>query len=223
MKKLFVLIIFTLLVGCAAPISAITPKVIVVTTTPIPTPASMEVTKNVRSETLNESPPPWIKPRVPFEIIITENRRDEHTPLFNPPIKTAVTDPSWDEMIYFLNHNHVNWNDYVAKGGDRYVCLHFACDVQKAATEQGIRSAFVVIRFPNIGHAIIAFETTDQGLWFFEPQTDLPMKVEIGYEYLDWTYGPGYEASFDDTIMGFTVFWEGYWVCNLIDGETEIK
>jgi len=94
--------------------------------------------------------------------------------------------PTWDEMIYFLNQDHTNWNEYV--DGD-YTCRHFACDVCKAALQQELRCAFVHVNFRYFAHAAVAFETTDQGLIYFEPQADRRVKIEVGHEYWSWTVG----------------------------------
>ncbi len=119
-----------------------------------------------------------------------------------------LRNPTFDEMIAFLNKNTVNWNAYTPE----YVCLDFACDLQKAAAAQGIRMAVVLIEFPKLvfGHALVAFETTDQGLIYFEPQVDHRMKVEIGRKYWSWIYWPeyDYDMGYDDTVVSIQLFWD---------------
>ena len=91
------------------------------------------------------------------------------------------------------------------------MCIDFACDLQEEAAEQGIRSAVVSIDFPpgSYSHALIAFETTDQGLIYFEPQLDKRMKVEVGRKYWSWIYWPDYDykIDYDDTVMSIQLFW----------------
>jgi hypothetical protein len=77
--------------------------------------------------------------------------------------------PTFDEVISFLQEDKTDSNPYIE---DEYVCIHFARDVNHNAEDQGIRCAFVDIRFPRSAHAIIAFDTTDQGLVYFDPVTD---------------------------------------------------
>jgi hypothetical protein len=65
-----------------------------------------------------------------------------------------------------------------------YVCIDFAREVVKKATEQRMRCGLVLISFEKstTGHAIIAFET-DYGIIFFEPQTGDQIEIEAGKYY----------------------------------------
>jgi len=116
--------------------------------------------------------------------------------------------PTFDQAIRFLSKDKTDLNKYRE---DEYVCSHFARDVNNNAESQGIRCAFVDIRFPRSAHAIIAFETTDQGMVYFDPITDERVKPIIGKPY--WRCvepKPGYyyeKPSFDDTIIDIVVIW----------------
>jgi len=116
--------------------------------------------------------------------------------------------PTFDEVISFLQEDETDSNPYIE---DEYVCSHFARDVNNNAEEQGIRCAFVDIRIPKISHAIIAFDTIDQELVYFDPQTDERVRPVIGKQY--WRCvepRPGYyypEPPFDDTILDIVVIW----------------
>jgi len=122
-----------------------------------------------------------------------------------------LQNPTFDEMISFLNKSTINWNEYISSRRGRYVCLDFACDLQDEAAGLGIRSAFVSITFPpgSGSHALIAFETTDKGLIYFEPQVDHRMKVEVGRKYWSWIYWPDYDyhIDYDDTVMSIQLLW----------------
>ncbi len=121
------------------------------------------------------------------------------------PLKTMVANnPTFAEMIAFLNSNKVNWQGYSAN----YDCADFACDLQREAYENGIRCAFVGIDYSVNGHAIVAFDTTDKGLIYIEPQLDLPVKVEVGTKYASWFRGPNYVIDHDDTVIGITLNWD---------------
>jgi hypothetical protein len=116
--------------------------------------------------------------------------------------------PTFEEAISFLSEDKTDLNQYRE---DDYVCSHFARDVNNNAESQGIRCAFVDIRFPQSAHAIIAFDTTDQGMVYFDPITDERVKPVIGKQY--WRCvepKPGYyyqKPSFDDTIVDIVVIW----------------
>ncbi|UCC90693.1 MAG: hypothetical protein JSW24_00545 [Dehalococcoidia bacterium] len=116
--------------------------------------------------------------------------------------------PTFEEVISFLSEDKTDRNRYIE---DEYVCSHFARDVSNNAETQGIRCAFVDIRFPLSAHAIIAFDTTDQGMVYFDPITDERVRPIIGKQY--WRCiepEPGYyyeKPSFDDTILDIVVIW----------------
>jgi hypothetical protein len=116
--------------------------------------------------------------------------------------------PTFDEVISFLQEDQTDSNPYIE---DEYVCTHFARDVNNNAEDQGIRCAFVDIRFPRSAHAIVAFDTTDQGLVYFDSMTDERVRPVIGKQY--WRCvepKPGYyyqKPPFDDTILDIVVIW----------------
>jgi len=116
--------------------------------------------------------------------------------------------PTFREAVDFLEADRTDANEYVE--GD-YVCSHFAADVNNNAEKQGIRCALVDVRFPSSGHAIIAFDTTDEGLIYFDPINDDRVRPVIGKRYwkcIEPKSGYVYEKpSFDDTIVDIVVIW----------------
>jgi DNA-binding protein H-NS len=123
--------------------------------------------------------------------------------------KYDLHNPTYSEVISFLAKDETNTNTYSLSS---YTCTYFSKDVNNNAESQGIRCAYVELSFPGIGHAIVAFETTDKGLVYFEPQHDVRANIEIGKKfysclaqlpgYLPWE-APGY----DDTIEDIIQFW----------------
>ena len=116
--------------------------------------------------------------------------------------------PTFSEALEFLDDDRTNENEYIE---GEYVCSHFAADVNNNAEELGIRCAFVEIRCPDSGHAIVAFETVDEGLVYYDPITDERVRPVIGRRYYKCIEPqPGYEyvkPSFDDTIEDIVVIW----------------
>ncbi len=116
--------------------------------------------------------------------------------------------PTFEEVLEFLERDPTDANEYLE---GEYVCSHFAADVNNNAEKQGIRCALVDVRFPDSGHAIIAFDTTDEGMVFFEPLTDDRVRLVIGKRYyrcLEPKPGYIYETpSFNDTIVDIVVIW----------------
>jgi len=123
----------------------------------------------------------------------------------------TLKDPTYKEVITFLRQDKTDENEYVEDTYGVYVCSHFARDVGNNAEEAGLRCAYVELRYPEGGHAIIAFDTIDEGLVYFTPQTDERVKPVIGKQYYQCIEPkPGYyykKPSFDDTIMDILVIW----------------
>ena len=121
----------------------------------------------------------------------------------------VLRDPSYREMGDFLAWDTISEREYVES---EYVCVDFAADVKANAAKEGIRCAYVVIEYPEgSGHTIVAFETTDEGLVFIEPQFDWEVEPEIGRSYYQCVSPPpGHymaKPGYDDTITRITVIW----------------
>ena len=67
---------------------------------------------------------------------------------------------------------------------NKYECRHFAIDVNNNAEAAGIRCAIVLICFEQGQHAVVAFDTTDRGFVYIEPQTDAVIHPAVGGQYL---------------------------------------
>ena len=114
----------------------------------------------------------------------------------------TVKDPTYREAVAFIKEDRTNENKFVP---DIYVCSHFARDVCNNAEQKGLRCAFVELRYPDGGHSIVAFNTVDKGLVYFEPQFDDEVKVAVnqGYSRLNnYLNSPS-----DDTIRDILVIW----------------
>jgi hypothetical protein len=86
---------------------------------------------------------------------------------------------TWMELQDFLARDHTNWNKFT----DKYVCVNFAMDLVANATKQNINAWIVGVTFKDkkVGHAFVAFETSDKGIVWIDPQNDYSYKViEVG-------------------------------------------
>jgi len=123
----------------------------------------------------------------------------------------TLRDPAYEEVITFLRWDKTDKNEYIEDTYGVYVCTHFARDVGNNAEEAGLRCAFVELRYPEGGHAIIAFDTIDEGLVYFDAQSDERVRPVIGKRYYQCIEPkPGYyyeKPSFDDTMMDILVIW----------------
>ena len=121
----------------------------------------------------------------------------------------VLRDPSYREMGDFLAWDTTSEREYVES---EYVCVDFAADVKANAVKEGIRCAYVLIEYRGeSGHTIVAFDTTDEGLVFIEPQFDWEVEPEIGKRYYQCVNPPpGHymtKPGYDDTITQITVIW----------------
>lgn len=120
----------------------------------------------------------------------------------------TLRDPTYDEVLLFLAEDKTDEHGYSEPS---YVCSHFSRDVCNNAEVAGLRSAFVEIRYPDMGHSIVAFNTVDKGMIFFEPQHDDEVKPVIGkrfYQCVEPKPGHFYEVpSYDDTIKDILIIW----------------
>jgi hypothetical protein len=121
----------------------------------------------------------------------------------------TIKDPTWAEVVDFLARDKTDEKPYNL---DIYVCSHFTKDVCNNAEAAGIRCAAVELRFVSgQGHVIVAFNTIDRGLVYFEPQSDEQALPAIGKRYYTTIIPePGYyytAPNYDDTIQDMVVIW----------------
>jgi hypothetical protein len=121
----------------------------------------------------------------------------------------TIKDPTYREMMNFIRLDKTDQKRYIE---GEYVCENFAADVCNVAEVKGIRCAYVTIRYPNeLGHAIIAFNTIDEGIVYIEPQSDDLVEPEVGeYFYKCVVPRAGYyyeRPDYDDTIERILVVW----------------
>ncbi len=121
----------------------------------------------------------------------------------------TIKDPTYTEMVRFIANDDTDKAEYI-KG--EYECTEFSTDLCNRAEEEGLRCAYVSIRFPGgRGHAIVAFNTIDKGLVYVEPQYDDLVEIEIGKPFYQCVVPSGsytYEKpAEDDTILEVMVAW----------------
>lgn len=109
-----------------------------------------------------------------------------------------LRDPSYNEALRFIRKDPTNKNEY----NDSFQCRHYSAEVISNAKEQGIISHYVYIGFNDSAHAIVAFNTTDRGLVYFEPQDDAQVYPRVSVNYFD---RDKYIVDFDDIIREIIV------------------
>jgi hypothetical protein len=120
----------------------------------------------------------------------------------------VASDPTFASMQTFLAADTTDSKPYV---NGSYVCWNFASDVIADAAKQHIRCGFVYVEFPTSAHAVVAFDTTDKGIVYIEPQSDEVVQLKVGVRYYQSIIPkPGYhyaQPSYDDTVKVFDVIW----------------
>lgn len=91
-----------------------------------------------------------------------------------------LRNPTFQELRDFILRDPTSRNEFVL---NHYECRHFATDVNNNAEAEGLRCAFVLLCFDRGQHAVVAFDTTDEGLIYIEPQTDAAIHPEVGGKY----------------------------------------
>jgi hypothetical protein len=92
---------------------------------------------------------------------------------------------SWQQLTQFLSDDHTNWHEYDLED---YNCMDFAIDLVANARYDNINAKIVTVQFVGqpLGHAFVAFETSDRGMVFVEPQGDNTYSnVDIGNDLCD--------------------------------------
>ena len=120
-------------------------------------------------------------------------------------------DPTYAEVAQFMTNDNTDGLPYDSQ---EFNCLHFSQTFIANARQLSMRCALVIINFDetNISHAIVGFNTPDNGMVYVEPQFDEWVEnLEPGNDY--WTecvVSNGiYEHVEDpsDTIREILVFW----------------
>jgi regulatory protein YycH of two-component signal transduction system YycFG len=119
--------------------------------------------------------------------------------------KTELKDPTYNQVLSFIINDTTNENTY---HDTDYNCVHFSTDVNNNAEEQDIRCAYVeLILNNNYPHAIVAFNTTDKGLIFFEPQLDEIAQIEIGKDYWQDCLENSTSHGSGNIILDYILYW----------------
>jgi hypothetical protein len=92
----------------------------------------------------------------------------------------TLKNPTFQELKDFILKDPTNRNKFVP---NQYECRNFATEVNNNAEAEGLRCAFVLLCYDLGQHAVVAFDTTDTGLVYIEPQTDAAIHPEVGGKY----------------------------------------
>jgi len=118
--------------------------------------------------------------------------------------RVELRNPTYEELREFLAHDKTDSNLFI---DGEYVCFDFAAELNNNAEANGIRAAYVRIRFKEWAHAVVAFETVDRGLIFIEPQSDKEVELAVGKPY-SWQWAvTGRLTDYSETIVEIQIIW----------------
>lgn len=81
--------------------------------------------------------------------------------------------PTFNDVQLFISLDETDKNSFITK---EYECKQFSIDLIRHARTFGFRAGYVSLQNPmGDDHAIVCFQTTDNGLVFVEPQNDYLM------------------------------------------------
>jgi hypothetical protein len=112
-------------------------------------------------------------------------------------------DPTYKEVMDFLANDNSEDTPY---DKNSHICTDYTTEVNNNAEKAGLRCGSVYIIYPETGHSITVFDTTDRGLVFIEPQYDKEVTLPIGKSYSSSNgfYNPD---NINDTIVRYLIMW----------------
>jgi hypothetical protein len=119
-----------------------------------------------------------------------------------------LRNPTYSEVISFIASDRTNYERY---DEDTFNCAHYARGVNNNSEAKGIRCGYVAVNLSVSAHALVAFNTTDKGIIYYEPQSDEKVNLQVGKDYwADCVVERGsyyYLRNSDNVIQDFTIFW----------------
>jgi hypothetical protein len=122
-----------------------------------------------------------------------------------------VRDPTYKEMKQFLRDDTTDEEEYVdweESEEGYFMCGDYSIMLKINAFKAGYRCFYVSIDFPEgigYGHALNAFNTTDRGIVFIDPQGDWVVDLKVGDQYwrsIQLARGWKMERpDYDDTVI----------------------
>jgi hypothetical protein len=118
--------------------------------------------------------------------------------------------PSYSEAMNFIKTDKTNYKKY---DDETFNCAHYSLEVNNESESRGIRCAFVVVNLSGgVAHALVAFNTTDKGILYIEPQSDEKVNLEVGKDYwadcvVEKSSRYYYEKDPDNIVKDYELYW----------------
>jgi hypothetical protein len=119
-------------------------------------------------------------------------------------------DPTYSEAMNFIRTDKTNSKRY---NEDTFNCAHYSLVVNNNSESVGIRCACVIVNLSGEeGHALVAFNTTDEGILYIEPQSDEKVNLKVGKDYwadcvVERSSRYRYLRDSDNIVEGYELYW----------------
>jgi len=118
-----------------------------------------------------------------------ENMENDISYLKSEINKRISLNPTYEELVNFVKEDNTNELKYISEGY-RFVCTDFANTFIKHFRERGYYSCevdlYLVESGEEIGHTIVAVNTSDRGVVYIEPQNDkIIFSLNVGDNYCE--------------------------------------
>lgn len=91
-----------------------------------------------------------------------------------------MRDPTYFEVLKFIEQDTTDLLPYIK---DQFVCHDYVKNFKNNAFKLGFRCYYVCVYLEGGLHTITAFNTTDRGFVFIEPQSDDIVDLKVGEQY----------------------------------------
>lgn len=118
--------------------------------------------------------------------------------------------PSYSEAMSFIKTDKTNYKKY---DEETFNCAHYSLEVNNESESRGIRCAYVFVNLSGeVAHALVAFNTTDKGILYIEPQSDEKVNLEVGKDYwadcvVEKSSRYYYEKDPDNIVEDYEIYW----------------
>ncbi len=121
-----------------------------------------------------------------------------------------ILNPSFEDLVNFVKEDYTDKLKY-EKENYKFICADFANTFIKRFREKGYYSCTAILYLKNkdnkeeIGHTIVAVNTTDKGIVFIEPMNDkIIFDLKVGDDYCEKV---GWNCNTE--ILKISSCWEG--------------
>jgi hypothetical protein len=108
--------------------------------------------------------------------------------------------PTFEEVKEFVNSRYI-------VGFGRIYCYHNSFLYLRESLKEGIFASMVILYFPYAGHAVIAFNTSDKGIVYYDPTVHKFVNITLHRDYFSENDIPTWYSGY---IEDYAHIWSPY-------------